>query len=222
MNRKVKKVKVFRPSTKLPEINLPRSLYEAEAKIRRLDMSLERSIHEHAYRYGVYFAWIKTKVGHGNFQDWVKDHTRWTYRTVRRYIKFADDCEASKMLLPYRPSESDSKSDIMSFLEAPGSLPIQEEEKGTPELDKKLVEGDKNDPPKEWSVTDAIEQVVRTFQKVTWLHQQKEAAEVWVGVQDKINDILRRDDVDLIRESLREQIEWRSRRHGSVPIVVEK
>ena len=59
---------------------------------------------EIAYKYGVYFSWIKNEVEHGKFLAWINANTRWSYRTVRNYMNYAEQCERAGYLLKYRPS----------------------------------------------------------------------------------------------------------------------
>ena len=91
---------------------------------------MERSIHEHAYKYCVYFAWVKKNVGHGKFGRWIEVFTRSSDKTVERYMAFAEECIKADQLLIYRPSAA--KIDSMT------NLPEPDPEAGTPAVDAML------------------------------------------------------------------------------------
>ena len=59
---------------------------------------------EIAYKYGVYFSRVKNELEHGKFLAWINANTRWSYRTVRNYMNYAEQCERAGYLLKYRPS----------------------------------------------------------------------------------------------------------------------
>jgi len=54
-------------------------------------VSAARTSFTRAIEIGELLKQAKDRVGHGNFEAWVKDHCQLSYRSVRRYMKLADD-----------------------------------------------------------------------------------------------------------------------------------
>lgn len=121
----------------LPSYEKPTGVFDALMKIRALDDFMKLSIHESSFKYGVYFGYVKKELGHGNFLPWVEDNIkRWDYRTVRRFMSYAEKCLTRGHLLPYQPSK-DTKNDIVSIIETPAETEVVDDdtEEQTPALD---------------------------------------------------------------------------------------
>lgn len=100
------KEKLIVPVTLLPTFGAPRNLEGAANRFKHLDGILARSLDEHAWQAGCLFIWVKKYVGHGKFENWVKDHTQWTGSTARRYMQYARDCTEAGTLKSYHPKRS--------------------------------------------------------------------------------------------------------------------
>ena len=53
---------------KLPLWQEPKDINEAKIRI----LNFGKNIHEHVYLIGKDLIWIKEKVGHGNFENWIE------------------------------------------------------------------------------------------------------------------------------------------------------
>jgi hypothetical protein len=154
-------LKVDRDPIPLPSIEKPTSLIDAELKIKQLHISLDRSNHEHAFKFGVYFAWVKKNVGHGKFGRWIEVFTRWSDKTVERYMTFAEECIKADQLLIYRPSAA--KIDSMT------NLPDPDPEAGTPAVDA-MLDKPEEEKPKElfvWTSQWSIDRIKQVWMEVT-------------------------------------------------------
>lgn len=92
----------------LPAWTEPTDLEQAKLKI----LSLGKSLHEHAYLIGKALQWVKAELGHGNFGTWVEDNLWFSERSAQRFMKFAEACARSGMLLDYHPRKNDTVSDL--------------------------------------------------------------------------------------------------------------
>ncbi len=190
-------------SISLPQFQLPVNLQDAANKIQKLDLSLAQSLHQHAYKYGVYFSWVKKQVGHGKFLPWIKDNTQWSHKTVRNYCKFAEACVSAGRLLTYRPSgeprgkpsrHPESKTEIISILDnaSPRNLEdadLVEADTPTPAVDR-LLEVKANEPAWKWSSPWAIERLLRAFVRVTYQCSVEEKRNVLKGIEDEIQEYI--------------------------------
>jgi hypothetical protein len=83
----------------LPVWNNPKDLDNAKMRIYRLGVNM----HQHAYLVGKDLLWVKEKVGHGNFLDWVDTNVWFGERTAENFMKFADRCDEQNFLIEYHP-----------------------------------------------------------------------------------------------------------------------
>jgi Protein of unknown function (DUF3102) len=90
------------PQSGLPIFNAPASLDEATKDI----VSLGRNLAEHAYLIGRYLTWVKRKLGHGKFTQWVEAYLWFSIRTAQNMMTFAELCDAKGKLLEYAPRKS--------------------------------------------------------------------------------------------------------------------
>jgi hypothetical protein len=75
---------------------------------QRIIETLGRSLHEHAYLVGKYLLWAKSRVGHGNFLEWVGRNVWFGERTARNMIEHAKRCDRAGFLMQYHPKTSKS------------------------------------------------------------------------------------------------------------------
>jgi Protein of unknown function (DUF3102) len=66
----------------LPIFNAPASLDEATKDI----VSLGRNLAEHAYLIGRHLAWVKHKLGHGKFTQWVEAYLWFSIHTAQNLM----------------------------------------------------------------------------------------------------------------------------------------
>ncbi|MFC1806280.1 DUF3102 domain-containing protein, partial [Planctomycetota bacterium] len=92
----------------LPEWSAPSSLDDAAATITRLG----RNIHEYAYIIGKTLAWVKGKVGHGNFLPWLEANVWFAERTAQKFMAFARQCAGEDALLDYTTPKSAPHADL--------------------------------------------------------------------------------------------------------------
>lgn len=69
-------------------------------------IALGTSMHEYAYLVGKCLLWVKGKLGHGNFLDWLEQNVWFRERTARYFMAFAVRCDSESALLEYHPGKS--------------------------------------------------------------------------------------------------------------------
>lgn len=104
----LKTVKDITRTVELPIWTEPGDLAGAKDAI----IALGRSMHEHSFILGKTLAWVKVRVGHGNFAEWVQSNVWFSDRTAQRVIAFAAACDDAGRLLEYHPNKSDTVTDL--------------------------------------------------------------------------------------------------------------
>jgi DUF3102 family protein len=88
----------------LPAWREPSGLRSARDTI----LELGRTSHEHAYVVGKTLAWVKKRVGHGEFIPWIKKNIWFSERTAQYMMSFAARCDKQGRLAEYRPASARS------------------------------------------------------------------------------------------------------------------
>jgi hypothetical protein len=203
----------------LPYYRKPVSLSDAISKIEQLDDSFSRTIHEHAYKYGMYFIWVKKEVGHGHFGTWIESNTMWAHKTVCNYMDHAEKCCRAGRLLIYQPSKNlKGKNEIVSILDPKTQLNLTDteliEQQETPTADAMLEKetAEKNGrKPFEWSENWAVGRVLRSFAYATSLCSIEERKRIAQLAQEEIRDY-----VDGEATAIKDLNKYRSNRDISI------
>jgi hypothetical protein len=131
----------------LVPVDLPFSIDNAKKQISEVTLALDRTIHEHAYKFGMLFCWVKRTMkaeGRRDFVQWVPANTRYSYRTARRFMMHAEKCAEYGAIFEYEPSKGKGKFDIVSQMDATSETNLEDSdnlettEVETPAADKKL------------------------------------------------------------------------------------
>lgn len=88
----------------LPPFQPPKSLDIARVAINQLGTNL----HEHAYICGKLLIWVKGEVGHGYFENWVKDNVWFATRTARHFMGYSQNCDERRELIELYQKTADS------------------------------------------------------------------------------------------------------------------
>ena len=180
----------------LPSYEKPTDDFDALMKIRALEGFAKQTSHEIAFKFGIYYGYVKKDIGHGKFVSWVENNTnRWSYRTVRRFMSYAEQCLIRGYLLDYRPS-GEPKIDSMSFLGNPADTEVVDiTEEKTPAIDAELdkpvqhvSEDDAIAAKKDfvWSVNWAVDKVSRTLYDTIRGHSLEERTAVLETVKRRL------------------------------------
>src|SRR5262245_2674505 len=176
----------------LPHYRKPVSLSDAISKIEQLD----RTLHGYAYKYGMYFIWVKKEVGHGHFGAWIESNTMRTHKTVCNYMDHAEKCCRAGHLLIYQPSKNHKvKNEIVSIFDPETQLNLTDteliEQQETPTADAMLEKetAEKNGRKSfEWSEDWAVGRVLRSFAYATSSCSIEERKRIAQLAQEQIRD----------------------------------
>jgi hypothetical protein len=111
----VKAAEILEPS--LPKLKPPRNLNEARARLmegQREIIGLAGQAGRRFYAQGMVCSYVKEKIGHGNFTNWIEENVGYHPRTVRRYMRYFEACNAAGKLLMHKTDRT--KTDTLSLL----------------------------------------------------------------------------------------------------------
>jgi hypothetical protein len=185
----VKAVEILEPS--LPKLKEPRNLNEARARLiegQRKIIDLAGQAGRRFYKQGMVCFYVKKKIGHGNFTNWIEENVGYHPRTVRRYMRYFEACNVAGKLVMYKTDRT--KTDTLSLLP-----PAESDTEG--------VERPTHQPgdSKEWSASDCAQALFKRFENLTARRTTDERWEVLEGFHDLARDFINSRDKD--REAIR-------------------
>jgi len=180
---------ILEPS--LPKLKPPRNLDEARARLmkgHREIIDLAGQAGRRFYEQGMVCSYVKDKIGHGNFTNWIEENVGYHPRTVRRYMKYFEQCNLAGKLLLYKTDRT--KTDTLSLLP-----PAETDSEETPR-----PKHQPGDSP-EWNASDCAKALMKRFETLTARRTTDERWEVLEGFHDLARDFInsREKDREVIR-----------------------
>jgi hypothetical protein len=164
----------------LPRLKQPKNIADAAAQMlgeREALVNLAGQAAVRFYKLGMLASYVKSKIGHGNYTDWIKEHTLYDPRTIRRYVKYFDACNVAGKLLLGKTDRI--KTDTLSLLP-----PADTDSEG--------VERPTHQPgnSKEWDASECATALLKRFENLTARRTTDERWHVLEGFQDLARDFI--------------------------------
>lgn len=175
----------------LPKLKPPRNLNEARARLlegQRKIIDLAGQAGRRFYEQGMVCSYVKEKIGHGNFTNWIEENVGYHPRTVRRYMKYFEQCNLAGKLLMYKTDRT--KTDTLSLLP-----PAESDNEETPR-----PKHQPGDSP-EWNASNCARELFKRFESLTARRTTDERWEVLEGFYDLARDFINSREKD--REAIR-------------------
>jgi len=185
---KEKSIDILEPS--LPELQQPRNLNEAKARLKEGQSEIVQIANRAVRRFyenGMLCSYVKSKIGHGNFATWIEENVGYHPRTVRRYMRYFEACNAAGKLLLYKTDRT--KTDTLSLL--PQAESKEEKERPVHQPGHST----------EWNATDCAKALFKRFENLTARRTAEQRSEVLEGFNDLARDFINSREKD--REAIR-------------------
>lgn len=114
----------------LPKFRQPRSLDEAKTRLLagRADIvGIAKRAGNRFYDQGMLCIYVKKKLPHGSFLEWIEEHIGFDKRTVQRHMKYAEACNVAEKIILHKGDRS--KSDTLSLLPPAEESDTEEKER---------------------------------------------------------------------------------------------